>query len=134
MKNLKTGALVLAIAVFMALGCSMSTANLSSLKVGKDKAVTSEAASFKPGDTIYGVATVANNPGKVKVNLYLVDSKGTTLPGSEVPLTIDGDGTANYSLPLPESFAPGSYKLNADMMNESGEKKDSKSAAITIAE
>lgn len=134
MKNLQTFSIALCILVFIALGCSMSTANMSSFKVGKDKAVSSESANFKPGDTIYGIATISNNPGKVKVNLYVADSTGKTLPGSEVSLNIDGDNTANYSLPLPDSFEPGTYKVNADMLNESGEKKDSKSVNITVAE
>lgn len=134
MKNLQTFSIALCVLVFIALGCSASTANMSSFKVGKDKAVSSESASFKPGDTIYGIATISNNPGKVKVNLYVADSAGKTLPGSEVSLNIDGDNTANYSLPLPDSFEPGSYKVNADMLNENGEKKDSKSVGITVAE
>lgn len=134
MKNLKTFSIALCLLVFIALGCNFSTANMSSLKVGKDKAVSSETTNFKPGDTIYGIAAVSNNPGKVKVNFTLADSTGKTLPGSEVSLDIDGDGTANYTLPLPDSFDTGSYKLTADMLNESGEKKDSKTVNITVAE
>lgn len=134
MKNLQTFSIALCVLVFIVLGCSASTANMSSFKVGKDKAVSSESASFKPGDTIYGIATISNNPGKVKVNLYVADSTGKTLPGSEVSLNIDGDNTANYSLPLPDSFEPGTYKVNADMLNENGEKKDGKSVSITVTE
>ena len=51
----------------MACNFSVSTANMSSLKLGKDKTVTQEASSFSPGDTIYAVATISNAPGKVKV-------------------------------------------------------------------
>ncbi len=119
--------------ILMAQACSFSTANLSSFKVSnaKDGADT---AAFHHGDTIYGKASVSNNPGKVKVKLYLTDDKGATLKGSDVSLDVDGDAPAMYSLPVTEGVPAGSYKLNADMMNDSGEKKDSKSAAITIAE
>jgi uncharacterized protein YfaS (alpha-2-macroglobulin family) len=125
---------ILALVVFAALGCNVSTANLSSLKVSKDKEATSETSSFKGGDTIYGKAMVSNNPGKVKVKLYLSDPKGATMPGSEVTLDIDGDGSANYSLPTTEAMPAGSYKLTADMINDAGEKKDSKSATFNITE
>ena len=136
MKNFKTFSIVsiFALVVFAALGCNVSTANLSSLKTSKDKAGTEEATSFKAGDTIYGKALVANNPGKVKVNLHLADAKGETLKGSEVSVDIDGDGSANYSLPTSEEMPAGSYKLTADMINDSGEKKDSKTASFTISE
>lgn len=136
MRNLKVFSIaaIFALAILVMQGCSFSTANISSFKVGKDKAVTSEATSFKPGDTIYGNAVISNNPGKVTVKMYLVDSKGATLPGSDVSVNLPSDGTATYNLPLPESFEPGSYKLNADMINENNEKKDSKSVNITIAE
>lgn len=131
---------VLGMLIFVSLACSMSTANLSSLKTSKDKDGKSETASFAPGDTLYGKAAVANNPGKVKVKLYLTAEnvkelkQGETLKGSEVTLDIDGDGSANYSVPVSEGFPAGTYKLNADMMNDSGEKKDSKSVNVTITE
>lgn len=134
MKNLKTFSIAVCLLVFVALGCNMSTANMSSFKVGKDKAVASETTNFKPGDTIYGIAAISNNPGKVKVNFQLADSTGKALPGSEVSLDIDGDKTANYSLPLPADFDSGTYKLTADMINEAGEKKDGKAVSITVAE
>lgn len=131
---------VLAFAVLAAAACNFSTANLSSLKLSKDKEGKSEATSFKSGDTLYGKALVANNPGKVKVKLYLVANdvkglnKGETLKGSEVSVDVDGDGAASYTVPVSEGFPAGTYTLNADMMNDSGEKKDSKTANVTITE
>jgi hypothetical protein len=110
------------------------------LKTSKDKDGKTEASSFQNGDTLHGKAIVANNPGKVKVKLYLVAddvkglTKGETLKGSEVSVDLNGDGTAAYTVPVTEGFLPGSYKLNADMINDAGEKKDSKTANVTIAE
>ena len=129
----------LAILIFAVIGCNMSTANLSGLKTSKDKEGKSSSTTFKSGDTLYGNATVQNNPGKVKVKFYLtaeedtdLNKKGETLKGSEVTLEIDGDRTANYSVPVSEGFPGGKYKLTADMINEAGEKKDSKSVEITV--
>ena len=138
MKNLHTLALSLAVLVFTAIGCSFSTANLSSLKTSTDKEGKSESTNFKAGDTIFGKAQISNNGGKVKVKLYLVAdnatgaTKGETMKGSEVSVDIDGDGYASYSLPA-EGMSPGSYELHADMLNEAGEKKDSKMTAIKVA-
>ncbi|HEY0427791.1 MAG TPA: hypothetical protein VGC76_08410 [Pyrinomonadaceae bacterium] len=129
-----TIAVTFALFLIIAQGCSFSTANLSSLKTYKDQAGKEETSSYKVGDTIYGKALVSNNPGKVKVKLSLAGPKGETLKGSEVSVDIDGDGAASYSLPTGEGMPAGSYKLTADMINDSGEKKDSKSATITVAE
>jgi len=125
---------IFALLIITAFGCNVSTANLSSLKTSKDKDGKEETSSYKIGDVIYAKAIVSNNPGKVKVKLSLADPKGETLKGSEVSLDIDGDGSANYNLPTGEALPAGSYKLTADMLNEAGEKKDSKSATITLAE
>jgi len=142
MRNLRTFSVasLLALFVFAAIGCNVSTANLSSLKTSKDKDGKTESAGFKSGETLYAKAAVSNNPGKVKVKLYLVADNvkgmtaGDTLKGSEVTVDVDGDGWASYSVPVSEAFAAGTYKLNADMINDAGEKKDSKTAAVTIAE
>lgn len=140
MKNLKTFSIAIALLVFVAIGCNMSTANLSSLKTSKDKEGTSETTTFKSGDTLYGKAQVSNNPDKVKVKFYLVAedvkelSKGETLKGSDVSVEIPGDGVANYSVPVSEGFPAGKYMLHADMMNEAGEKKDSKTTTVTITD
>ena len=122
------------LALFLMLACNDSTANMSSLKTSSDKEGKSEATKFKIGDTMYGAATISNNPGKVKVNLYLVDPKGETLKGTEVSVDIDGDGIARYNLALPDGVPAGSYKLNADMVNDAGEKKDTKSVTVIIEE
>ena len=140
MKNLKifpNGA-AFALLIFVILACNFSTANLGSLKTSKDKEATTEASSFNSGDTLYGKATVANNPGKVKVKFYLIAedvkelNKGETLKGSDVSVDVEGDGVASYSVPVSDGFPAGTYVLHADMMNENGEKKDSKTANVIV--
>lgn len=59
---------------------SMTTANISSLKLGKDKSVSQETATFETGDGIYAAAVVSNVPSAVKVKArLLVDD----VPGQE---------------------------------------------------
>ena len=139
MKN-GLGVLIAATVIFTAaFACNMSTANISSFKTSTDKEGTKEATTFKGGDTIYGRATVANNGGKVKVKLQMnVDdvsgmTKGDMVKGSDVTLDIDGDAVGIYSLPVPVGVKSGKYILVADMINDAGEKKDSKSVNISVA-
>lgn len=134
MKNLKIFSVltVFALALFVLQGCNVSTANMSSLKTAKDKDGKQETSSFKGGDTLYAKATISNNPGKVKVKFSLLDPKGQAMSGADVSVDIDGDGIATYTLPTPATLPAGSYKLTADMINEAGEKKDSKTADLTM--
>lgn len=135
MKNLKIFSIisVFALAILVMQGCSFSTANMSSLDTSKDKDGKEKTTSFKGGDTIYAKAIIANNPGKVKVKFSLADPSGKAMSGADVSVDIDGDGFASYTLPTTAALPAGSYKLTADMMNEAGEKKDSKTATLTMA-
>ena len=131
---------VFALTLIVMNGCSFSTANMSSLKTSKDKDGKTEASSFTTGDTLYANAPIANNSGKVKVKFALIAedvkgmTKGETLKGSDVTLDVDGDATAKYSVPVSAALLAGTYKLNADMINDKGEKKDSKSANVTVTQ
>lgn len=130
------GALLIA-----ALGCnfSASTANISSLKVGKDKAVAQETSSFGASDTIYGVAEIANAPSAVKAKGRLVvddvpGQQSGPIPGLEKTLDLPGSGTATYTFTPPTNGWPkGKYKLEVLMMNEQGEQKDQKSVSFTVS-
>lgn len=125
---------VLALLIFIIQGCSFSTANMSDLQVYKTKDGKDATTNFTAGDTIYAKATISNNPGKVKVNFSLADPKGQPLKGTDVSVDLEGSNNiATYSLPIPATAPAGSYKLNADMINENGEKKDGKSINLTIA-
>jgi len=129
------GGIVLAVLV----ACSYSTANISGLKLGKDKAVASETSSFAPNDTIYAVGTVANAPGAVKVKglLAFEDVEGQQagpIPGLEKTLDLPGSGTATYSFTPPASGWPkGKYKIEVTLMDDSGAQKDQKTATFTVS-
>lgn len=138
MKNLLGLSIVAVVLFTAAFACNMSTANMTSFKIAKDKEGTQETSSFKGGETIYGRAAVANNPGKVKVKMRIEFedvsgmNKGDMVKGSDVTVDIDGDGTATYSMPIPNGVKSGKYNVVADMLNDAGEKKDTKSVSINI--
>ncbi len=140
MKNLKFISIVtlFTLSIIVMQGCSFSTANMSSLETSKDKDGKEKASAFKSGETLYAKANIANNPGKVKVKFYLVAddakgvTKGETLKGSDVSVDVEGDAAASYSVPVSPGFPAGTYTLNADMINENGEKKDSKTTKVTV--
>ena len=138
MKNSFGAIAALSALIVIALACNMSTANMSSLKVSKDKEGKQETTTFKPGETIYAVATISNSGSKTTTKLRLKAdevsgmTKGEVIPGSEVAVELPGSGTATYSLPIPSSVKGGKFTLEADMHNEAGEKKDGKTSPVTI--
>ena len=118
---------------------SVSTANLSSLKLGKDKEVTTETTKFDPQDMIYAVAVVSNSGSKttVKFEFYLEKVEGqpdnTRVPGGDVSVDLPGSGSADYKLSPPTGgWDKGTYRLEAKMLNENGEQKDEKKATFTV--
>jgi hypothetical protein len=118
---------------------SASTANISSLKTGKDKTVSEETSNFGPNDTVYAVATISNAPSAVKVKgrLVIEDVAGEQsgpIPGLETTLDLPSSGTATFTFtPPPSGFPKGKYKIEALMLNDAGEQKDQKSASFTVS-
>jgi hypothetical protein len=125
----------------LALACnfSVSTANISGLKLGKDKEVSQETSSFGANDTVYAVATIGNAPGAVKVKGRLViddvaGEQSGPIPGLEKTLDLPGSGTATFTFsPPPAGFPKGKYKVEVLMLNEGGEQKDQKEAGFTVS-
>ena len=141
MRTARGGLLVsLGVLVFVALACnfSASTANISDLKLYKDKAATQATTSFAASDTVYAVATISNAPGAVKVTgrLVIEDVEGEQsgpIPGLEKTLDLPGSTTATYTFtPPPSGFPAGKYKVEVLMLNDAGEQKDQKSASFTV--
>ncbi len=134
-------ALALGLLVVAGLACnfSASTANISDLKLSKDKDASQSATTFASGDTVYAVATISNAPGKVKVKglLAIEDVEGEQkgpIPGLEKTLALDGSGTATFTFSPPTSGWPkGKYKVDVIMMDESGQQKDQKSASFSAS-
>lgn len=136
--RLKNFVVLVAVVVF-AFSCNFSTANLNSLKIGKDRTVSQEADTFSPNDTVYGVTTVSNNPGKVKVKGHVVieDVPGQQpgpIPESGKTVDVDGDGTVTFTFTPPaDGWPKGKYKVEVTMMNEQGEQKDQKTGGFTVS-
>ena len=135
----RNAALALGLLIAFGLACnfSASTANISGLKLGKDKEVKTETSSFDSGDTIYAVATVSNVPAKVKVKGRLVveDVAGQPtgpIAGLEDTVELPSDGTATFNFSPATGWPKGKYKVEVVMMNEAGEQKDQKSASFTV--
>ena len=138
-KHRLNAALALGLLIAFGLACnfSASTANISGLKLGKDKAVTAETSSFASGDTIYAVATISNVPDKVKVKGRMVveDVAGQPtgpIAGLEDTVELPSDGTATFNFTPTTGWPKGKYKVEVVMMNEAGEQKDQKSADFTV--
>ncbi len=137
-RNLTLG---LGLVLIGAVACSLSvtTANISSLKLGKDKSVSQETSSFGTGDTIYGVAEISNAPGKLKVKGRLVvdDVEGQQsgpIPGLETTVDLAGSGTATFTFSPPtDGWPKGKYKMEVLMLNEDGAQKDQKTASFTVS-
>jgi hypothetical protein len=125
----------------LALACkfSASTANISGLKIGKEKVVSSETSRFEPNDNVYGVATIGNAMSKVKVKGRLVVEDATglkagPLPGVEDTVELPGSGTATFTFTPPASGWPsGKYKVEILMLDENGDQKDQKSASFSVS-
>jgi len=118
---------------------SFTTANISSLKMGKDKSASQQTSNFATTDTIYAVADISNAPSAVKVKGRLVvedvpGAKPGPIPELETTVNLSGSGQASfYFSPPPAGWPKGKYKMEVFMLNEDGEQKDQKSATFTVS-
>jgi hypothetical protein len=121
-------------------GCKVSctTANVSSLKLSKDKEGNIQTKEFAPGDTVYATATVSNNASKVTLKFRLVTEKvegkpdNTLVAGSEVSVDVPASGDASYHVTIPPSgFPAGRYRVEVAMLYND-EQKDKKSDTFTV--
>lgn len=125
-----------AILVVVAAACngSLTTANISELKFGKNNKADPASATFNTGEDIYALATVSNAPeGKYKLTWKITyeDVPGKS-KGAEVGMnTVDFEGSKqlwqSFSSPL-----PGEYAVEATLSDGEGKKIDSKSGKLSI--
>lgn len=132
MKTNRISIVALCLVLSVVIGCSFTTANISSFKLAKDKAGNQAASDFKAGDTIYGLAQISNNGGKVKVKFRLLGEAGDAVKDSEVTVDMEGDGVATYTLTTPQTMKGGNYKVVAEMLTDGNEKKDEKTATFKM--
>lgn len=130
----------LLLAVALACNFSASTANISSLKIGKDEKATTETSTFSSKDTVYIAATLSNTSDKWKMRcrLYFDDvqgqKNGEMVPDSEQVLELPGARDAYYKYSWGGAgWPPGKYKVEVVIINEQGEEKDKKNGSFTIS-
>lgn len=133
-------AIGLMLATMMGCKFSFSTANLSSLKISKDKSGSTTASSFGPSETVYAVAEVSNAPGKLKLKARLLfdsvagQTSGALVPGAETTIDLPGSGTGAFTFTPPAAgWANGSYKLEVNMLNDDNEQKDQKTGTFSVS-
>ena len=131
--------LSLLLAAALACNFSATTANISSLKLGKDKNISQQTNHFGPRDTIYGVAEISNVLDKVQVKGRLVvdDVEGQEvgpIPGLEDTVELGGSGTATFTFSPPTAGWPrGRYKMEILLLTEGGEQKDQEIAGFAVS-
>jgi hypothetical protein len=121
------------------LACSFSTANLSDVKLGKDKSATGSTTNFKPQDEIFAVTAVNNAGGKNKVKFRLLFDEvegaksGSVAYKLDKVLEVEGsrDVWFNFSAPG-EGIVPGSYKVEAVLLGEDGKELDRKTTTFSV--
>jgi hypothetical protein len=120
--------------------CSFTTANISSLKLSKEKGGTTEASTFAPDETIYARATVSNVPSKVTLKIQFITEdvegqpKNAPVPSFDKSFDLPSDGYVDYYVsPPPQGWPEGKYRIATTMHIESGEQKDQESATFTVA-
>ncbi|MEZ5425809.1 MAG: hypothetical protein R2747_06065 [Pyrinomonadaceae bacterium] len=142
MKNHLTLFLTMVCLLAVALGCEFSatTANLSDIKLAKDKSASNPQTTFESGDEIFAVTALNNTSSKhkVKFRLLVVDVQGAD-PGTvayklDKEMEIDGARDFWYTFSVPgNGFVPGKYKVEFKLMDEKGEKEiQTKTAEFTI--
>lgn len=136
MRSMKRSVLPV-LAVLLASACNVSTAHITGVKIGKDKAMTQQTTTFATTDTIFGAAEIGNaGKTKEKVRLIVVDVAGQQ-PGPiaalDTSVDLDSSGTAEFNYaPPPAGWPVGKYKFEVSMLDESGVQKDQKTADFTV--
>lgn len=118
---------------------STSTANLSDLKLAKDKDGGGATSTFKPNDVIFAVTAVNNAVGKNKAKFrVLVDNVSGAQAGSvayklDSSIDVEGSRPIWFTFSAPDGFVAGTYKTEIVLVDESGKELDRKTATFTIA-
>jgi hypothetical protein len=137
----KKYSLSLALVLMLGPGLAVSLAakaNISGLRLGKDKAISREADSFGSEDTIYAAAEISNVAGtvNVKARLLVRDVPGQQrgpIAGLEANVDMGRGGTANFDFSAPTKGWPlGKYIVEVVVLGEDGEEIDKRSAELIV--
>jgi hypothetical protein len=132
-------ALGLLMSVVLACNFSATTANISSLKLGKDEDIKTETSDFKPGDVVYAVAQISNTSDthKVKARVLYDDvqgqDSGKLVPGLETTLDVPGARPVVLNFTGPgKNWSPGRYKVEVTMTDKDGKQIDQETATFKV--
>ncbi|HYY56822.1 MAG TPA: hypothetical protein VE842_05775 [Pyrinomonadaceae bacterium] len=132
-------ALGLMLGVVLACSGSFTTANISSLKLGKDADIKTETSEFKPSDVVYAVAQISNTSDKHKVKARVLfddvqgQDSGKVVPGLETSLDVPGARPVVLNFTGPgKNWANGRYKVEVTMSDDAGKEIDKESATFTV--
>lgn len=124
----------------LACNYSFTTANISSLKVSKEKSAAAETSSFGPNDTVYAVAQISNTSDKHKVTGRILyddvkgQDSGKLVPGAETTIDVTGAAAATFTLsPPPVGWPNGKYKVEVTMKDEAGKQIDQKTTTFNVS-
>ena len=141
MQNRLNLGLALGLMVLIVLACNFSatTANISSLKLGKDENIKTETSDFKPSDVVYAVAQISNTSDKHKVKARVLyddvkgQDSGKVVPGLETSLDVPGavPVTLNFTGPG-KNWMAGRYKVEVTMTDDAGKQIDQKTATFNV--
>lgn len=135
-------ALGLGFILVAALACnySFTTANISNVKVSKEKSAATETSSFGPNDTVYAVAQISNTSDKHKITGRILyddvkgQDSGKPVPGAETTIDVPGAASATFTLSPPTVGWPnGKYKVEVTMKDDSGKQVDQKSVTFSVS-
>lgn len=121
--------------VFIAAACnaSFTTANISKLDFGKNQTAEPATTSFDVSDKIYAVATVSNTSEKLKMSFKVTAENvtGATKGQSIMDKSVDFEGARPIWLQFSVN-APGEYKVEAVLTDETGKELDKKAGTISV--
>ena len=133
MKTKINAIVAITIMTFIALGCnaSFSTAKIDSFNFGKNETATPTMTTFNVGEKIFAVAIVTNSISKCKVKFKytLEPTAGGKPQDGSLDVDLPGSGSAQLSL---TPTMPGTFKVDASLVDESGKELDKKSGSVTI--
>ena len=133
--------IALGVLILVSIACnfSVSTANLSDLKFGRDKEASNPTTTFDPEDEIFAVTSINNASGtnKVKFRLLFDDvedrESGTLAHKLEREMEVEGSRDIWFTFSVPGGFFPGRYKTEAVLTGEDGKELDRKTSTFTIS-
>lgn len=135
MKKHFSSIIAIGILVFIAMSCSGSftTANISSLNFGKNEKAEPPTTTFDVGDRVNAVAVVSNSMSKTKIRfkIFFDDVQGKPKGGEAGTTDVDMAG-GNAAFTSFNAVAPGTYKIDATLLDEDGKEIDKKSGTVTV--